>query len=70
MADHKPLDKTAQFATAREGLRIALEDAMVPTRRAEAEAGITAYSLALIALNMDEMPFTGQDGALLVAVQP
>jgi hypothetical protein len=64
------MSRAEQFAAAREGLRIALEDAMTPTRRQEAEASITAYSLALIALGVDEMPFTGQDNALLVSVQP
>jgi hypothetical protein len=64
------LKREEQFATAREGLRIALEDAMEPSRRQEGEAGITAYSLALIALNVDEMPFIGHENALLVEVQP
>lgn len=64
------MTREEQFVTARQGLRIALEDALVPTRRTEGEASITAYSLALLALNVDEMPFIGQDNALLVAVSP
>ncbi len=64
------LGRVEQFTAAREGLRIALEDAMVPTKAQDAEQSMMAHSLALIALNMDEMPFGGYDGALLVTVQP
>lgn len=46
---------------ARQGLRIALEDAATPTRREEAEKSMTANALALIALRLDDQVTEHED---------
>lgn len=46
---------------AREGLRIALENAATPTRRGEAEKSMTANALALIALRFDDQVAERED---------